>query len=447
MMRPPTWRFLGRDLELAAMTFDPTMIAGARGSGKRIVPVDNHRSAPKARRSWSRRVGLILGSLAVLLPAILTLGAYLPWVPYAGYGSLVLTVWPAWFAVTPLAGAVIVARTSRRRWVRFSLCAIAIVTALAAAFIIWRVVDVAHRNRVDVSVANAFGFSGSLATIQPDEIVPYEQDLGETLTLRIFKPRGPAPSGGWPVLMHIHGGGWVEGSNEQQSADMRWYANRGWIVVSAGYVLANGTRPTWDRVHGELGCAMSWIGRNIGRRGGNPTRLALRGGSAGGNLAINVGYMANASMLPTLCGGSVPKVRAIAAMYPGVDMAGLYDNPYFDTRSMVAQYIGGSPSQYPARYAATSSFTHINPFAPPTLVFISGSDHLVAPASMRAFARDARRAGVRVETIEVPFAEHGFDLMGLGNAIVRQTSLRFLNANDRQAPPARPARSAEGASE
>jgi acetyl esterase len=392
--------------------------------------VESRKTAPSERRKWVRRLALFTASVAVFLPAILTFGAYLPWLPYAGYGSLVLTIWPAWFVVVPLVGGLAVARTSLRPRFRLASIIVAAITALAALFIIWRVVDVAHRNQVHVPIASAFGFSGSLATMQPDEIVTYGRDAGEPLTLRIFKPSGPRPDAGWPVLMHIHGGGWVSGSNEEQSADMRWYAERGWIVVSAGYVLSTPDRHMWDRVHGELGCAMSWIGRNIGALGGDPQRLALRGNSAGGNLALNVGYMANAGTLQSRCGGSVPTVRSIAAMYPGVDMAGLYDNPYFDTRSMVAQYTGGSPAQYPERYQATSSFTHIGPSAPPTLVFISGSDHLVTPASMRAFAHDAAKAGVPVETIEVPFAEHGFDLMGLGNAIVRQASLRFLNAHD-----------------
>jgi acetyl esterase len=396
-------------------------------------------------RLWARRLGLIFGAALVLVSGALVLGALFPWVPHAGYGSLFLTIWPAWFIVVPLLGAALVWRCSGRARTRRVMVAIALVTAIGALTILWQVVNTARRNNVVVSLGDPFGFSGSLATVQPDEIVTYTRDAEEPLTLRIFKPRGPSPADGWPVLMHIHGGGWVEGSNEQQSADMRWYADRGWIVVSAGYVLSNGTRHMWDRVHGELGCAMSWIGTNIGVRGGDPKRLALRGGSAGGNLAINIGYMANAGRLPSQCGGSVPTVRAIAAMYPGVDMAGLYDNPYFDTRNMVAQYTGGSPSQYPSRYTATSSFSHINPAAPPTLVFISGSDHLVAPESMRAFVRYARRAGVSVDAIEVPFAEHGFDLTGIGNAIVRQASLRFLNAHDGPTRAASRAASADGA--
>ena len=52
--------------------------------------------------------------------------------------------------------------------------------------------------------------------------------------------------------MHIHGGGWIEGSNQQQSAEWRWYADRGWIVVSVGYSLSSDKRHLWNQVIGQL---------------------------------------------------------------------------------------------------------------------------------------------------------------------------------------------------
>jgi acetyl esterase len=210
----------------------------------------------KPPRLWARRLGLVLGAALVLVSGTLVLGAHFPWVPHAGYGSLFLTGWPAWFVVAPLIGGLLVWQCSHRVGLRRIMTGIALATSFGTLTILWQVVNTAHRHNVNVSLGNAFGFSGSLVTVEPDEIVTYTRDAEEPLTLRIFKPRGPGPADGWPVLMHIHGGGWVEGSNEQQSADMRWYADRGWIVVSAGYVLSNGTRHMWDRVHGELGCAM-----------------------------------------------------------------------------------------------------------------------------------------------------------------------------------------------
>jgi acetyl esterase/lipase len=45
------------------------------------------------------------------------------------------------------------------------------------------------------------------------------------------------------------------------------------------------------------------------------------GSSAGGNLAINAAYLANAGRLESSCGGTVPRVSAVSVLYPPVDLA------------------------------------------------------------------------------------------------------------------------------
>jgi acetyl esterase/lipase len=55
---------------------------------------------------------------------------------------------------------------------------------------------------------------------------------------------------------------------------------------------------------------------------------------------------------------------------------------------------------------------------------------MVPPDSMRAFDAKARQAGVQVRTINVPYGEHGFDLTGIGNVIVRQVTEQFLREHE-----------------
>ena len=235
--------------------------------------------------------------------------------------------------------------------------------------------------------------------------------------------------------MYVHGGGWVSYSSAQRSADMRWFANQGLEVLSIDYSLSNKERHLWDRVIDQIGCALAWTDANIASRDGDPSRISLIGESAGGNLVINAGYLANAGKLESSCGGRVPHINAVSAMYPGVDLVAIHNNTYRPTgsnvRDMVTKYVGGSPQQFPERFAAVASATKITPAAPPTLLFITENDHLVPLESMRAFDAKARQAGVLVRTISVPYAEHGFDLTGIGNAIVRQVTLQFLSENNR----------------
>ena len=84
--------------------------------------------------------------------------------------------------------------------------------------------------------------------------------------------------------------------------------------------------------------------------------------------------------------------------------------------------------QYPDRYAAIASATHINPAAPPTLLIVPEADHLVDPAAAYSFAESATAAGIVTQVIRVPHAEHSFDIRSgnIGNQLVRQTVLQFL---------------------
>jgi acetyl esterase/lipase len=138
------------------------------------------------------------------------------------------------------------------------------------------------------------------------------------------------------------------------------------------------------------------------------------GESAGGALALTASYAAAGGTAQSSCGGKVPKVRAVAAEYPAVDPVTFYENsdPLLGgiARRMVGQYLGGSPSEHPARAHAVSSASYITPQAPPTLIFIPDNDHLVPIAGALSFIDQATRAGVPVRTVRFPWADHAVNL-------------------------------------
>ena len=103
----------------------------------------------------------------------------------------------------------------------------------------------------------------------------------------------PASAGttGLPVCVWFHGGGWVVGSIESNDPTCRALANAaGAIVVSVDYRLAPEHR--FPIPLDDCYAAMEWAAANAASFGGDPSRLAVAGSSAGGNLAAAVALRA-----------------------------------------------------------------------------------------------------------------------------------------------------------
>src|SRR6202041_876519 len=79
-----------------------------------------------------------------------------------------------------------------------------------------------------------------------------------------------------------------------------------------------------------------------------------------------------------------------------------------------AEYVGGTPQQYPGRYQAISSSTSITAQAPQTLIIEPEHDSLVPPGGVYAFVGQARAAGVDITLATIPFANHAFNFYAAG---------------------------------
>ena len=385
----------------------------------------------------SLRVRIARGIVGLLLAlfGLATLGSFVPAIPLLGeIGPLLTASYGPWIVILSLAGAIWTFRRWRSSTRRRTLlvAGLALFAALGMSYIQARQIGVAQSQGANVSLAGAFLSHGQAdATLKPETVV-YARDEGQDLPIDIYRP-APATAGkSSPIFIYIHGGGWGAETLKQRQSDFRWFATRGFLVMSFEYPLATETRPTWNVTHPLLGCALVWANANAARYGGDPARLALWGESAGGNLALNVSYMANAGTLKPACPGQLPSIAATAALYPVVDPERMYHNPNpligVFGRIMTTRYTGGTPKQFPDRYKEIGSSSHIGAKAPPTLLIIPEADHLVVPQAAYDFEAAARAAGVKTKLIRMPYAEHSFDLRSgsIGNQMVRQTMLRFL---------------------
>ena len=142
----------------------------------------------------------------------------------------------------------------------------------------------------------------------------------------------------------------------------------------------------------------------------------------------------NGEALPA-CQGSVPTIRAVATTYPITDPTVFHDNPDPIMSGPVAGrarlYAGGSPAQYPERYASidpTRKAAAVGAAAPPVLIVHGEEDHVVPVSGTKDFDAVLEEAGARHETIVVPYADHIFDLNGgsVASQIWREKTLALL---------------------
>jgi acetyl esterase len=117
-----------------------------------------------------------------------------------------------------------------------------------------------------------------------DHRVPVE---GGEITVRVYAPES---STALPGYLYLHGGGWWLGTLDQSDSACRGIAaDVGCVVVSVDYRLA--PEHKFPVAGDDSYAALLWVVDHAAELGIDPTRLAVGGGSAGGNLAAVIALM------------------------------------------------------------------------------------------------------------------------------------------------------------
>ncbi len=226
------------------------------------------------------------------------------------------------------------------------------------------------------------------------------------IPLRIYVP--VAGSGDLGVLVYFHGGGWVVGDLEAVDALARTLANRsGCIVVSVDYRLAPEHR--FPVPFDDAYAATAWVAGHAADIGADPSRVAVGGDSAGGNLAAAVTLAARDRGGPRLVGQVL--------IYPVTDRdfsqpsyAAFGDGYFLTTRAMQwfwQHYV--SEDEATNSYASPLRAAHLRDL-PPAVVIIAGYDPLRDEGE--AYARRLQADGVAVDLHVYAGMLHGFCTLG-----------------------------------
>jgi acetyl esterase len=228
--------------------------------------------------------------------------------------------------------------------------------------------------------------------------------------VRIYYPTRESMSGNQPVLLFIHGGGFVTGSVEQYNIMVSKLAKvTGHMVVSVEYRLA--PEFPFPAAINDCYTALRWLQQSGQRIGADGERICVIGDSAGGNLA---------TVLTLMCRDrNIPQPDCQILIYPGVtfletpfpsriyfaqsgDMGFVLSESFL--RRVKQEYMGETndernPYLSPLEADLTGDL-------PPALIITAECDPLRDGG--RQYAEKLERAGVPVMHVEYSGMIHGF---------------------------------------
>lgn len=208
--------------------------------------------------------------------------------------------------------------------------------------------------------------------------------------LDIYSPS--KASGPLPVVFFIYGGSWMDGSRTQYDFAGRALAALGYVTVIADYrVLPEVEYPGFLD---DGAAAFAWVTEHIVEYGGDPSRVALMGHSAGAYNALMLGLAPNRV--------DHARLRCI------VGLSGPYDFFPFDGKITLRTF--GAVREP----LDTQPINHVSKYAPPVFLGSGDKDTLVYPRNSVALAKKLREAGVTVEEVHYPTLGHPGPLMALG---------------------------------
>ncbi|MEM1414477.1 MAG: alpha/beta hydrolase [Myxococcota bacterium] len=149
------------------------------------------------------------------------------------------------------------------------------------------------------------------------ESVPFGEDAPTPLLLDLFTPDGDDATGR-PVIVWIHGGGFIIGSRTEPGL-VQWardYAQRGYVTASISYRLRSRNDFNEDPFGAitdavqDAAAAVRYFEENAEALGVDPDRIAVGGTSAGATTALFLSYFASSAGMP----GSPPGMSNVRAV-------------------------------------------------------------------------------------------------------------------------------------
>jgi len=240
---------------------------------------------------------------------------------------------------------------------------------------------------------------------------------GVKLYLNLYRPQG---EGKYPSVIIIYGGAWRSGKPNNHEIFSRYLGTKGYTVIALDYRHAPEYRFPVQLEDIQLG--LSYIVTHAQELKIDLNRVAIMGRSAGGHLATLTAAKSSPIIFKALINYYGPMDLTRGYLYPPIP------DP-INTRQVLLNFLGGTPDTLPELYKEASPISYIDNLKLPILFVYPSRDHLVKLDYARELSQQLKARGNPIAWLEIPWAEHAFDLVfwGLGNRLALYYTDVFLD--------------------
>jgi acetyl esterase/lipase len=212
--------------------------------------------------------------------------------------------------------------------------------------------------------------------------IPYTDTGNPRHRLDVYLPKKPM-SARLPVIVFIHGGGWMQGDKSDGARWLMPFVRTGrYAGIAAEYRLSG--EAIWPAQIHDCKAAIRWVRANSAKYGLNADRIGVWGRSAGGHLALMLGVSGGVPELEGDIGphrGVSSKVTAVANFFGVSELLAMIGQPSDIDRTKPdvpeAKLIGGPLLDNPEKAKAASPITYVTRNDPPALTVHGNADRIV----------------------------------------------------------------------
>lgn len=221
------------------------------------------------------------------------------------------------------------------------------------------------------------------------------------------RPRGMRPA---PAIIFVHGGGWRSGYRINFTPFAIGMAQRGYVAATISYRLSPEAR--YPAAIHDVKAAVRWLRRHADVYGVDPNRIALAGGSAGGQIAALAGVTSGLEKFDPQARRSTisSDVQAIINIDGLSDFTSeavrMYEDDLRKNPSAAGAWFGGRYAEQQSRWHEASPINYVNSSTPPILFLISAQPRF--SLGHREMIEKMKPLGIPHQVVAIPQTPHSF---------------------------------------